>query len=80
MYGFIEKDSDGKDIFVHFSAIEMEGYKTLKTNDIVTFEITQGDKGPQASKVKIVAEESPKKEEAKEKVEEEIEAEASENE
>ena len=69
-YGFIEKDSDGKDIFVHFSAIDMEGYKTLKTNDIVTFEVTQGDKGPQASKVNVVAGEAPKTEET---VEEETE-------
>ncbi len=69
-YGFIEKDSDGKDIFVHFSAIDMEGYKTLKTNDIVTFDVTQGDKGPQASKVQVIGEGKP---ETEEKVEEEIE-------
>lgn len=53
-YGFIQKDSDGKDIFVHFSAITMEGYKTLKTNDSVEFEVTTGDKGPQASNVVMV--------------------------
>lgn len=52
-YGFIQKDSDGKDIFVHYSAIEMEGYKTLKTNDKVTFEIVQGEKGAQAANVKV---------------------------
>lgn len=72
-YGFIEKESDGKDIFVHFSAIDMEGYKTLQTNDIVTFEITQGDKGPQASKVKVATEEVAKPEVTEEKIEEEIE-------
>ena len=60
-YGFIQKDSDSKDIFVHFSAIDMEGYKTLKTNDLVEFEITQGDKGPQASMVKVIGE-APKEE------------------
>jgi CspA family cold shock protein len=50
-YGFIQKDSDGKDIFVHYSAITMEGYKTLKTNDAVAFEVVQGEKGPQAANV-----------------------------
>ena len=53
-YGFIQKDSDGKDIFVHYSAITMEGYKTLKTNDPVTFEVVQGEKGPQAANVVAV--------------------------
>ena len=53
MYGFIQKTSDGKDIFVHFSAIEMEGYKTLKAGDIVDFEVVDGEKGPQAAKVTI---------------------------
>jgi CspA family cold shock protein len=61
-YGFIQKDSDGKDIFIHYSAIDMEGYKTLKTNDPVEFEIVQGDKGPQAAGVKVaVAEQKDKK-------------------
>ena len=50
-YGFIQKDSDGKDIFVHYSAITMDGYKTLKTNDAVAFEVVQGEKGPQAANV-----------------------------
>jgi CspA family cold shock protein len=50
-YGFIQRDSDGKDIFVHYSAVTMEGYKTLKTNDTVSFDIVQGDKGPQAANV-----------------------------
>lgn len=50
-YGFIQKESDGKDIFVHYSAINMEGYKTLKTNDKVTFDVVQGEKGPQAANV-----------------------------
>ncbi len=49
-YGFIEQDS-GKDVFVHFSAITMEGYKTLKEGQEVEFEITDGPKGPQASNV-----------------------------
>ncbi len=49
-YGFIEQDS-GKDVFVHFSAINMDGYKTLKEGQQVEFEITEGPKGPQASNV-----------------------------
>ncbi len=49
-YGFIEQDS-GKDVFVHFSAINMDGYKTLKEGQEVEFEITDGPKGPQASNV-----------------------------
>ena len=50
-YGFVQKDADGKDIFVHYSAITMEGYKTLKTNDKVTFDVVQGEKGPQVANV-----------------------------
>ena len=49
-YGFIEQDS-GKDVFVHFSAINMDGYKTLKEGQEVEFEITEGPKGPQATNV-----------------------------
>lgn len=49
-YGFIETD-EGKDIFVHFSAIVKEGYKTLSEGQEVTFEVVQGDKGPQAANV-----------------------------
>ena len=56
-YGFIQKESDGKDIFIHYSAITMEGYKTLKTNDKVMFDVVQGEKGPQAANV-VLAEES----------------------
>ncbi|NIO15643.1 MAG: cold shock domain-containing protein [Deltaproteobacteria bacterium] len=49
-YGFIEQD-DGPDVFVHFSEIQMEGFKTLKEGDQVEFEISEGPKGPQATKV-----------------------------
>ncbi len=49
-YGFIEGE-DGEDCFVHFSAIEAEGYKTLDEGQAVQFEKTMGQKGPQASKV-----------------------------
>jgi CspA family cold shock protein len=54
-YGFIQKKADGKDIFVHYSAIAMEGYKTLQTNDQVSFEVTAGEKGPQAANVMVTA-------------------------
>ena len=49
-YGFIQKD-DGDDIFVHFSAIQSEGFKTLTQGQEVMFEISEGPKGPQAANV-----------------------------
>ena len=49
-YGFIEQEG-GQDVFVHYSSVQGEGYKTLEEGDVVTFEITQGEKGPQASNV-----------------------------
>ncbi|WP_205739435.1 MULTISPECIES: cold-shock protein [Halanaerobiaceae] len=49
-YGFIERE-DGDDVFVHFSAIEDEGFKTLEEGQDVEFEIVEGDRGPQASNV-----------------------------
>ena len=49
-YGFIEQES-GEDVFVHFSAIKQDGFKSLKTGEKVEFEITKGPKGPQAAKV-----------------------------
>ena len=47
-FGFIEREG-GKDVFVHFSAIEMDGYKTLEEGTEVQFEVIEGAKGPQAS-------------------------------
>lgn len=44
-YGFILADEGGEDLFAHYSAIQMDGYKTLKAGQAVAFEITQGDKG-----------------------------------
>jgi cold shock protein len=49
-YGFIEQEN-GEDVFVHFSAIKQNGFKSLKTGEKVEFEITKGPKGPQASNV-----------------------------
>ncbi len=52
-YGFISQP-EGEDVFVHFSAIEGEGYKELKEGQAVEFEVVQGPKGKQASKVRPV--------------------------
>jgi CspA family cold shock protein len=49
-YGFIETD-EGKDVFVHFSQIQQEGFKTLKQGQAVEYEMNVGDKGPQAHNV-----------------------------
>jgi len=49
-YGFIEREG-GDDVFVHYSAIEGEGYKTLDEGQEVTFEVEQGQRGPQATNV-----------------------------
>ncbi|WP_336216552.1 cold-shock protein [Nonomuraea sp. LPB2021202275-12-8] len=53
-YGFIAVDG-GKDVFVHYSAIMMDGYRSLEQGQRVEFEITQGQKGPQAESVRSVA-------------------------
>ncbi|HEX4814719.1 MAG TPA: cold-shock protein [Nonomuraea sp.] len=52
-YGFIAVDG-GKDVFVHYSAILMDGYRSLEQGQRVEFEITQGQKGPQAESVRMV--------------------------
>lgn len=52
-YGFIEREG-GEDVFVHYSAIQAEGYKNLDEGQNVEFEVEQGQKGPQAVRVTIV--------------------------
>ena len=49
-FGFIEQEG-GQDVFVHYSSIQGEGYKSLEEGDVVSFEINQGEKGPQAANV-----------------------------
>jgi Cold shock proteins len=51
--GFIARDT-GEDVFVHYSAIVADGYRTLEEGQRVEFVVTQGDKGPQASEVSLV--------------------------
>ena len=50
-YGFLEPDDGGKDVFVHYSVIEGQGYKVLTDGEEVEYESVEGPKGPQASKV-----------------------------
>ena len=50
-YGFIAQDDGGADVFVHYSAIQTQGYRNLEEAQRVEFEITQGPKGPQAEQV-----------------------------
>lgn len=54
-YGFIERE-DGDDVFVHFSAIQEDGYKSLEEGQKVEFEIVDGNRGPQAANVRRVEE------------------------
>ena len=50
-YGFIKPDDGGEDLFVHHSSIQGDGYKSLKEDQSVTFDVEDGEKGPQATNV-----------------------------
>jgi CspA family cold shock protein len=50
-YGFINQE-EGRDIFVHFSAIDMQGFKTLSEGDMVMFDVEESDRGPEAKNVR----------------------------
>jgi CspA family cold shock protein len=50
-YGFITPEDGSKDVFVHYSAVQDEGFKSLREGQLVEFEVTQGPKGPQAANV-----------------------------
>jgi len=54
-YGFISPGNGGDDLFAHFSAIEMDGYKNLKEGQNVEFEIQDGPKGPQAARIRALS-------------------------
>ena len=53
-FGFIAQEDGGDDVFVHYSAIQTQGYKSLDENQKVEFEVTQGPKGPQATRVRAI--------------------------
>ena len=53
-FGFIAQAEGGPDVFVHYSAIQSDGYRTLEENQVVEFDIVQCPKGPQADKVRAV--------------------------
>ncbi|MDR1824966.1 MAG: cold-shock protein [Bifidobacteriaceae bacterium] len=53
-YGFIEQDGGGQDVFVHYSAIQADGFRNLEEGQRVEFDITEGQKGPQASNVRVL--------------------------
>ncbi|MFT5520521.1 MAG: CspA family cold shock protein, partial [Enterobacterales bacterium] len=54
-YGFIEPETGGDDIFVHYSTIEMEGYKSLKAGQDVTFDLSEGPKGVHATDIEPIS-------------------------
>jgi CspA family cold shock protein len=57
-FGFIEPDAGGPDVFAHFSAIEMEGFRTLRPGGKVSFEVVEGPKGSLAQSIRPIATEA----------------------
>ena len=57
-YGFVGSDS-GPDVFCHYSAIQLDGYKSLKEGEAVSYDVIQGEKGPQADKVTRIKDRTP---------------------
>jgi len=66
-YGFVEKEGSDKDIFIHYSAILSDGYRTLDQDEEVTFDIVEGERGPQATN--LIRVKKPPKEKPAEKAE-----------
>ena len=58
-FGFIQNPDGGKDIFVHYSVIQGEGFKSLRDGDSVEYEVVESDRGPQAQNVRRLEEQSP---------------------
>ncbi len=54
-YGFIERDGGGEDVFVHYSGITGDGYRSLEEGALVEFEVVQDPKGPRADKVRVTS-------------------------
>lgn len=57
-YGFITPNRGGDDVFAHYSAIEMDGYRTLREGQLVEFHLEQGPKGPEAYRIRAVVRET----------------------